>query len=492
MFVRHQTIRRASRLIETDIFEKMVESEGMEDDVETVDEDVDLPIYPDHTVTIVVGKTTFMTYASTLLHFPRTTLTKMYLEQRDQQQNGGESSTASAPCTCRLEFDRDPRLFYYILDAYERKTVHVPRGVCVSQFRKEMEFWQLKHKLVAPCCRDAYMQAFGDIYQDGVLDQKLSLLSFNSRNTIADGSSCLSKLWEFLENPNLSKLAQWWSWLYYSMLIVSVMVTFFATDQHFRVANHPIHNGTNTTLAEKTPVTTMLLRSHPHSVITWMEAACAIFFTVVLILQTVSAQSVIQFCLSWRYLLELIYLTSVWTLLITGYVDEWFWAEPGRAFGFQVVQLFSVSRFMRLHLFDRSFDPFKILTLSVQSSVKEIYLLMLLMTVVAFGYGAMLYCTELLSATKFGDSFASTWCAIITMTTVGYGDLVPQTWLGRIVGVFCALSGILVIGMCLPLITSSFYEYFEYVFCYCGEKEEIKRKTHVKKLLRHSKYKFGR
>lgn len=39
----------------------------------------------------------------------------------------------------------------------------------------------------------------------------------------------------------------------------------------------------------------------------------------------------------------------------------------------------------------------------------------------------------------FADSL---WWGVITLTTVGYGDVTPQTWPGKMVGALCALMGI--------------------------------------------------
>ena len=58
----------------------------------------------------------------------------------------------------------------------------------------------------------------------------------------------------------------------------------------------------------------------------------------------------------------------------------------------------------------------------------------------------------------FGSIPRSLWWAVTTVTTVGYGDVVPQTAAGKIVASLTALGGIAVVGIPVGIIAAGFSE----------------------------------
>ena len=55
-----------------------------------------------------------------------------------------------------------------------------------------------------------------------------------------------------------------------------------------------------------------------------------------------------------------------------------------------------------------------------------------------------------------GDFTDALWWAIVTVTTVGYGDVIPETGLGRIIAGFLMLAGVSAIPISTSLVVSVF------------------------------------
>lgn len=54
----------------------------------------------------------------------------------------------------------------------------------------------------------------------------------------------------------------------------------------------------------------------------------------------------------------------------------------------------------------------------------------------------------------------SFWWAIATLTTVGYGDMVPQTSAGKVIGSFTAIAGVIILAIGIALVSINFNECF--------------------------------
>ena len=65
----------------------------------------------------------------------------------------------------------------------------------------------------------------------------------------------------------------------------------------------------------------------------------------------------------------------------------------------------------------------------------------------------------ILSPKGFGSLGDTLWWAAQTVTTVGYGDVVPATTGGRLIGVAIMVVGVAAVSLITALVTSSFITY---------------------------------
>ena len=128
----------------------------------------------------------------------------------------------------------------------------------------------------------------------------------------------------------------------------------------------------------------------------------------------------------------------------------------------RVTRLLRVLRLARIFKMSRRFDGLFALGYALRTGASELTLLVVLLTTCVVLFSSLVYfANEADPDSPFKSIIHAFWWCVVTMSTVGYGDQVPTTFLAKGVGIITALTGILVIALPYPIIVSRFNKYYE-------------------------------
>jgi voltage-gated potassium channel len=122
----------------------------------------------------------------------------------------------------------------------------------------------------------------------------------------------------------------------------------------------------------------------------------------------------------------------------------------------RIVVLIRLLRLFKLGRYSTGFQSLFEAVRRERQALLASFLLLISVVLVAASFAYMAERTAQPEA--FGSIPEAIWWAMTTVTTVGYGDVVPKTALGRIVGGLTMISGILMIALPVAIIGSSFAE----------------------------------
>ncbi|VDI62412.1 Hypothetical predicted protein [Mytilus galloprovincialis] len=114
------------------------------------------------------------------------------------------------------------------------------------------------------------------------------------------------------------------------------------------------------------------------------------------------------------------------------------------------IQSFRVCRLFRLI---RRLKAFRVRYFTLKSSKKELFAMCMYVCFVVILLSNFIYFVE-------GENFSSIphswWFSIVTMTTLGYGDMIPKTVVGKIMASFCSLLGLLLFSLVIPVMATTY------------------------------------
>ena len=116
-----------------------------------------------------------------------------------------------------------------------------------------------------------------------------------------------------------------------------------------------------------------------------------------------------------------------------------------------------VLRLVRLLKFSHYSPALEDLTTAVKEEKRSFSAALYLFLIALFTSSALMYIAENPSQPDVFSSIPETmWWSIITLTTVGYGDVSPVTPLGKIIGAFTALMGVCVVALLTAIVATAF------------------------------------
>ncbi|XP_025837064.1 potassium voltage-gated channel protein Shaw-like [Agrilus planipennis] len=394
-----------------------------------------------------VGGIRFETYKATLKKIPATRLSRLT-----------EALANYDPILNEYFFDRHPGVFAQILNYYRTGKLHYPTNVCGPLFEEELEFWGLDSNQVEPCCWSTY-----SIHRDtqatlAILDkldidtEKPSDEDIARRfgyeeayltGTLTRWQRFKPKIWSLFDEPYSSSYAKVISGISVFFICVSVVSFCLKTHPGLRVRCQSI-DFTNTTQKCTEPLPLFFAVEH----------LCNAWFTLELTVRFLVSPNTLEFMKSPVNIIDFVATLSF-------YVDIGVNIEEKP----DLLEFFSIIRILRLFKLTRHSPGLKILVHTFKASAKELTLLVFFLVLGIVIFACLVYYAEK-SQDNPNNSFKSIpeglWWAIVTMTTVGYGDMAPKTYAGMFVGALCALAGVLTIALPVPVIVSNFSMFYSH------------------------------
>ncbi|KAH8021661.1 hypothetical protein HPB51_016057 [Rhipicephalus microplus] len=410
-------------------------------------------------VVLNVGGIRFETYKTTLKKIPATRLSRLT-----------EALANYDPVLNEYFFDRHPGVFAQILNYYRTGKLHYPTNVCGPLFEEELEFWGLDANQVEPCCwmtytvyRDtqatlAILDTL-DIENEKPSDEELARKFGVEEDYYAGKLSCWQRLkpriWLLFDEPYSSLAAKVMAVISVFFICVSILSFCLKTHPNMRVpviVNRPSRSATRPpgswTRSRRTPTTPSFT----------VESVCNAWFTFEITIRFVVSPRKLDFVRAPINIIDFIATMSFYSDMLLQHLA----ADLENA---DILDFFSIIRILRLFKLTRHSRGLKILIHTFKASAKELFLLVFFLVLGIVIFASLVYYAERLQANPRND-FTSIpeglWWAIVTMTTVGYGDMAPRTYVGMLVGALCALAGVLTIGLPVPVIVSNFTMFYSH------------------------------
>uniref|UniRef100_A0A3B1IYV7 Delayed-rectifier potassium channel regulatory subunit KCNS1 n=1 Tax=Astyanax mexicanus TaxID=7994 RepID=A0A3B1IYV7_ASTMX len=335
-------------------------------------------------------------------------------------------------------FDRNPGLFPYVLHFYQTGKLHIMEELCVFSFCQEIEYWGINEFFLDNCCSYRYHDRKLESHHKSWDEES----DVSSVDTSVDEISDLNKdiqhfqdmrcgnvrkcLWLTLENPGYSIPSK-----LFSLLSISVVLMSIATMCINSIPEYQMFDDNGQQIEDPTM----------HA----LEIFCICWFTFEVVTRMILAPNRQKFFL---LPLNMIDIVSVVPIYITLFFDLVAGGESELGNLGKIVQVLRLMRIFRVLKLARHSTGLRSLGATLRHSYREVV------------FSGMAYTAEYEEDVGLDTIPACWWWGTVSMTTVGYGDVVPVTVAGKLAASGCILGGTLVVALPITIIFNKFSHFY--------------------------------
>ncbi|ELU09920.1 hypothetical protein CAPTEDRAFT_157089 [Capitella teleta] len=363
-------------------------------------------------------------------------------------------------------FDRHPEVFSAIMDFYRSGELHVPLSVCGAVFKRELDFWMIDDCFIEACCWTSYSS-----YIDNQKTLREFTASVSQENQELEMVAALTgwqkrqmKIWLILDHPRSSNLAL--AYAIISFLFVLASITGFCIetlpDVHYSVPDlNPINSTKMCGNIVPSKDGMYIKVSNPY--LEYLDYICTAFFTIELIVRIIFAPSKINFLRSIMNIIDILALLPLYVQIMLDITDRQNCLQHQRAV-VETIFILRIIRIFRIFHLVKHYKALKILVHAIKASIQELLMLAIFLFIAMLVLSTLIFYAERREINPLDPDAEGVidtiplglWWSIITMTTVGYGDVHPTTAFGCVIGAMCALCGVLLLALTIPVISNNF------------------------------------
>ncbi|XP_038246989.1 potassium voltage-gated channel subfamily G member 2 [Dermochelys coriacea] len=347
-------------------------------------------------------------------------------------------------------FDRNPCAFRTIMTFLTAGKLRLLREMCALSFQEELVYWGIEEEHLEWCCKKRLQQKEEEA-AEAMLYEREMMVNETPQCAFQDNSRlglCMRKLRDMVENPHSGIPGKIFACISVSFVAITAVSLCISTMPDLR---------------EEEDRGECSRKCYDIFV---LETVCVAWFSFEFLLRSIQAESKCAFLKTPLNIIDILAILPFYISLIVDMVSaKNSNRKPGSGAGNKYLERVGlVLRFLRalrilyvMRLARHSLG-LQTLGLTVRRCTREFGLLLLFLCVAMALFSPLVYLaeSELGAKQEFTSVPTSYWWAVISMTTVGYGDMVPRSIPGQVVALSSILSGILL--MAFP-VTSIFHTF---------------------------------